>query len=362
MRVRVRAAVRESPAAGQSGAWASPAVKGQTMKVVVTDYIETNLDWEAGILRERGIEFAAYQLKFRPEDEVVDACRDADVIVVNMVRFTESLLSRLPRCRLLIRHGIGYDNVDVAACTRHGIVFAYQPDYCKEDVAEHAIALLFACARKVVRSRKTLEESSAAGKWDFSGLFPIYRLDGKTVGIVGVGRIGSRVWRKLRTFGFQFLGCDPYLDDATRAQYDSIRWVDKETLFRNADFVTVHTPLNAETRHMVDARALSWMKPTAYLINTSRGPMVDTAALAEALRAGRIAGAAIDVFDVEPPPPDMPLFGLPNCILTPHIGWASEEAGWEIRQSILNDILAFAEGRPARCIVNPEVLHSGKNG
>jgi len=326
----------------------------QIMKVVVTDYIENNLDWEARALKERGIDFAVHQLKFRPEDEVVAACRDADVIVVNMVQFTDSLLRRLTRCKLLIRQGIGYDNVDVAACTRQGVAFAYQPDYCKEDVAEHAIALLFACARKVVRSRRTLDESSASGKWDFSGLFPIYRLHGKTVGIVGVGRIGSRVWRKLRTFGFEFLGCDPYLDDATRAAYDTIQWVDKETLFRRSDFVTIHTPLNEETRNLVDAQALSWMKPTGYLINTSRGPMVDTMALATALRGNRIAGAAIDVFQVEPPPPDLPLFGLENCILTPHIGWASEEAGWEIRESILNDILAFAEGRPPRCIVNKE--------
>jgi D-3-phosphoglycerate dehydrogenase len=322
------------------------------MKVVVTDYIESNLDWEAGILRERGIDFACHQLKFRPEDEVVAACQDADVIVVNMVKITEALLARLPRCKLLIRHGIGYDNVDVAACTRHGVVFAYQPDYCKEDVAEHAIALLFACARKVVRSRRTLEASSAQAKWDFTGLFPIYRLDGKTVGIVGVGRIGSRVWRKLRSFGFRFLGCDPYLDAATRAEYDSIQWVDKETLFRQADFVTVHTPLNDETRNLVDAEALSWMKPTAYLINTSRGPMVNIEALAAALTQQRIAGAAIDVFHVEPPPPELPLFGLETCILTPHIGWASEEAGQEIRESILRDILAFHEGRPARCVVN----------
>lgn len=326
------------------------------MKVVVTDYIEADLNWEAGLLRERGIDFAAHQLKFRSEDEVVAACQDAEVIVVNMVKFDDALLSRLPRLKLLIRHGIGYDNVDVKACTRHGVAFAYQPDYCKEDVAEHAIALLFACARKVVRSRRTLEESSAQAKWDFTGLFPIYRLDGKTVGIVGVGRIGSRVWRKLRTFGFNFIGCDPYLDEATRAEYDSIQWVDKETLFRQADFVTIHTPLNDGTRNLVNAEALNWMKPTAYLINTSRGPMVDADALAEALRENRIAGAAIDVFNVEPPPPELALFGLENCILTPHIGWASEEAGQEIRQSIVDDILAQADGRPARCIVNPEVL------
>ena len=326
------------------------------MKVVVTDYIEENLDWEAGQLAEKGIDFACHQLKFRPEDEVVEACRDADIIVVNMVKFTESLIGRLPKCKLLIRHGIGYDNVDVDACTRHGVAFAYQPDYCTEDVAEHAIALIFACARKVVRGRRTLDESSAAGQWDFSGLFPIYRLDGKTLGILGFGRIGSRVWRKLRSFGFYFLGCDPYLDEETRAGYEGVEWVDRETLFRRSDFVTVHTPLNDETRHIVDAETLSWMKPTAYLVNTSRGPMVDTEALAAALKENRLAGAAIDVFDVEPPPPSMPLFELENCILSPHIGWASEEAGWEIRRSILDDILAFAGGGQARCIVNKEVL------
>ncbi|MCK5803885.1 MAG: C-terminal binding protein [Lentisphaeria bacterium] len=324
------------------------------MNVIVTDYIEDNLDWEAGILAEAGIGFRALQLKFCPEEEVVEACKDADVIVVNMVKFTESLLSKLPKCKLLIRHGIGYDNVDVDACTKHGVQFAYQPDYCKEDVAEHAIALIFACARKVVRSRRTLDESSASGQWDFSGLFPIFRLDGKTLGIVGVGRIGSRVYRKLREFGFKFLACDPYLSDKRRAGLEAqgLTFVDKKTLFSESDFITVHTPLGGETEHLVDAEALGWMKPTAYIVNTSRGPMVNTDALADALRENRIAGAAIDVFNVEPPPQDMPLFGLENCILTPHIGWASEEAGQEIRQSILDDILSWSKGENARCVVN----------
>jgi D-3-phosphoglycerate dehydrogenase len=222
-------------------------------------------------------------------------------------------------------------------------------------VAEHAIALIFACGRKVVWSRRILDESSKRGQWDFTGLFPLHRLDGKTVGIVGVGRIGSRVWRKLRTFGFRFLGNDPYLSDERRAEL-GLEWVDRERLFRESDFVTVHTPLTDETRHLVNAQTLRWMKPTAYLINTSRGPMVDADALAEALRKRHIAGAAIDVYDREPPPPDHPLFGLDNVILTPHIGWASEEAGWEIRKSIMDDIFAFQKGRPARCVVNPEVL------
>jgi D-3-phosphoglycerate dehydrogenase len=329
---------------------------GERLKVVVTDYIEDNLDWEAEQIAKAGLDFKAYQLKFKLEPEVIEKIADADIIVVNMVKMTESVISKLRKCRVLIRHGIGYDNVDVAACTKYGVQFAYQPDYCKEDVAEHAIALLFACARKVVWSRKTLEESSARGQWDFSGLFPMYRLDGKTLGIIGVGRIGSRVYRKLRTFGFKILGNDPYLSEERKAELSDMQFVDKETLFRTSDFITVHTPLMDETRHLVNAKTLSWMKPTAYLINTSRGPMVDAEALAEALRKKQIAGAAIDVYDREPPPPDFPLFGLDNVILTPHTAWASEEAGWEIRKSILDDIFAVAQGRPARCVVNKELL------
>lgn len=324
------------------------------IKVVVTDYIEDNLDWEVEKLAEKGIIFETYQLKFMPEDDLLAKIMDADIIVVNMVKMTESIISKLKKCCLIIRHGIGYDNVDVEACTKYGIQFAYQPDYCKEDVAEHAIALIFACARKVVRSQKTLDESSKRGQWDFSGLFPIYRLDGKTLGILGTGRIGSRVFRKLRTFGFKIIACDPYINEHRKKELEDqgLVYVDRETLFKEADYITVHTPLNDETRHIVNAETLALMKPTAYIINTARGPMVDFVALADAAKNGTIAGAAIDVFDVEPPDSDFELFGLDNVILTPHIGWASEEAGWEIRESILNDILAATEGKSARCVVN----------
>lgn len=324
------------------------------IKVIVTDYIEDNLDWEAEKLVERGIIFETYQLKLMPEEDVFAKIKDADIIVVNMVKMPESLISKLKKCRLIIRHGIGYDNVDVDACTKYGIQFAYQPDYCKEDVAEHAIALIFACARKVVKSRKTLEESAKSGQWNFSGLFPIYRLDGKTLGILGTGRIGSRVFRKLRTFGFKIIACDPYIKEHRKKKLEDqgLVYVDKETLFKESDYITVHTPLNDETRHIVNAETLALMKPTAYVVNSARGPMVDSAALAAAVKNRTIAGAAIDVFDVEPPSPDFELFGIENVILTPHIGWASEEAGWEIRESILNDILAAAEGKSARCVVN----------
>lgn len=324
------------------------------MKAAVTDYIEDNLDWEAKELGAAGIDFSAFQLKFRPDDEVVAAIHDADFVVVNMVKMTEGILSRLPKCRLLIRHGIGYDNVDVAACTRHSIPFAYQPDYCTEDVAEHAIALLFACARKVVASRAILDRSVAKGQWDFAGLFPMYRMRGKTLGIVGVGRIGSRVAQKLSSFGFRILGNDPYLPPERKREL-GIEWVDASTLFRESDYVTIHTPLNDETRHLVNAKTLGLMKKTAWLVNTARGGMVDIPALEAALKAGRIAGAALDVYDREPPPPEYPLYGMDNVILTPHTAWASEEAGWQIRKNIVADILSAARGGEARCLVNKGV-------
>lgn len=325
------------------------------MKAAVTDYIEDNLDWEAAELKKAGIDFSIFQLKFKPEEEVAAAIADADVVVVNMVKMTDSLLARLPKCKLLIRHGIGYDNVDVAACTRRGIAFAYQPDYCVDDVAEHAIALILACGRKVVASRATLDQSSQTGQWDFSKLFPIYRLKGKTLGVIGAGRIGSTVIERLKSFGFRILANDPYLSDI-RKKALSVPFVEKDELFREADYITIHTPLGPETKHIINAASLALMKPTAYVINTSRGGMVDTDALAQACKEKRIAGAAIDVFDVEPPPQSLPLFGLDNVILTPHTGWASAESGDQIRKSILDDILAFAKGKPARNIVNKDVL------
>lgn len=325
------------------------------MKVAVTDYIEENLDWEAAELKKAGIDFALFQLKFKPEEEVAAAIRDAEVVLVNMVKFTDSLLARLPNLKLLIRHGIGYDNVDVAACTKRGVVFAYQPDYAVEDVAEHAIALILACARKVPASRRTLEDSSKAGQWDFSKLFPLYRMKGKTLGVVGAGRIGSTLIQRLQSFGFRIIANDPYLSEKRKAAL-GVPFVEKEALFRESDFITVHTPLNPETRHIINAQTLALMKPTAYVINTSRGGMVDAVALAKACKSRKIAGAAIDVYDVEPPPLDHPLFGLDNVILTPHLGWASVESGEQIRQSILDDILNYAKGQPARNVVNKELL------
>jgi D-3-phosphoglycerate dehydrogenase len=322
------------------------------LKIVVTDYIEPDLEWEAREMAQRGLEFVTHQLKFAPESDVAAATHDADVVIVNMLPITPAIISKWEKCSLVIRHGVGYDNVDVAALQRAGISFCYIPDYCADEVAEQAIMLLFACGRRLPASRRALERSSARGAWDFAETVPIFRMTGQTLGIIGCGRIGSRVYLKLRSFGFNFLICDPYLTDERKKEL-GIEVVDQETVFRDADFITIHTPLTPETRHLANERTLALMKPTAYLVNTSRGPMVDVPALAAALKSGVPAGAAIDVFDVEPPPPDYPLFGLPNVILTPHLSWYSEDAGRRIRELIVLEVDRFLAGQPPRFTAKP---------
>ena len=217
-----------------------------SVKVVITDYIEPDLKWEEKELAQRGLPFTYHQLKFAPADQVIEATRDADVVVVNMVKITREVIAAWEKCRLVIRHGVGYDNVDVAALTEKGIPLCYIPDYCAEEVAEQAIALIFACARRIPASRKVLEESSARGQWDFADVIPMYRMAGRTLGILGCGRI-SYV-RKLQSFGFNFLICDPYLSEAPSQA--GIELVGKRS--PRSDFIT-HTPLNDETRRIVNA-------------------------------------------------------------------------------------------------------------
>ncbi|NSW58146.1 MAG: C-terminal binding protein [Armatimonadetes bacterium] len=325
-------------------------------KVVVTDYIEVDLNWEADLFAQMpDVEFETYQLKLAPKSELIEKIRDADIIVVNMAKFDEEVIAACEKCKLLIRHGIGYDNVDVAACTKHGIRFAYMPDYCCTEVAEQAVALIFACARKLFTGRRILEDSSAKQMWDFSPLGDIHRLFGSTLGIIGCGRIGGRVYRIMKAVGMKIMVCDPYIDERQKGALGIEETYDLETVLKEADIVTLHTPLNDETRYMIDEPQLQMMKPTAYLINTSRGGVIRTEALEKALDEGWIAGAGIDVYEVEPPPADMKLFSQPGATLAPHLGWCSVEAGWDIRYKIVNDIKACLEGREPANTVNTEI-------
>jgi D-3-phosphoglycerate dehydrogenase len=313
-----------------------------SFKVVVTDFIEPDLNWEADEARRLGIEFEAHQLSRASEGDRIEATRDAHVVVVNMAPITRNLVRQWRHCELVIRHGVGYDNVDVEALTDHGIRFCNVPDYCVQEVAEQAIALIFNLVRKVSWSRAVLEQSSQAGLWNFAPIKPIHRLQGSTVGIVGLGRVGLSVYRSMQAFGARLLVCDPYLSSKRIAELN-IEPISFEEVLRQSDILSLHAPLNAQTNRLINQASLSLMKPGAYLVNTARAGLIDHAALCQALRERRIAGAALDVYESEPPRPGDPLFDLDNVVLTPHLSWYSVEADEEIRRKIFDQILRYRD-------------------
>ena len=325
------------------------------LKIVVTDYIEPDLEWEAEQLAKyENVTFEYHQLKFQSDEELLETIRDADMILVNMVKMSEAVINGLEKCKLILRHGVGYDNVDVDAATAKGIRVAYEPDYCSDEVAEHAISLLFAGWRKLDAGRKVLGSSSKNGIWDFNDVYPIYSIKGKTIGIIGCGRIGSLTLRKLSGFDANLMVCDPYLSDERKTEL-GIETVDLDTLLKEADMFTIHASLSQENYHLIGEPQLRAMKSPAYLVNTARGGLVDAEALATALKEGWIAGAALDVYEKEPPDPDLELFNLDNALLAPHLAWYSEEANTSMREKVLEDFIRFVEGRDPRFLINKEL-------
>jgi len=255
------------------------------------------------------------------------------------------------RVKIVARMGVGYDAVDVKACTEHGILVTNTPDGVRRPVATSILALMLALSHKLL----TKDMLTRTGRWTETTNHMGLGLTGRTVGSVGVGNIGGEVYRLLAPLDMQHVAFDPYMnpDDAAKL---SVRLVDKETVFREADFVFVNTPLTPETRGTVGAREFSWMKPTAYFINTSRGPVVDESALYAALAARRIAGAALDVFAQEPITADNPLLKLDNVILTPHSICWTDEFFRNNAESAFRSVSAVAAGRTPTYVVNRDVL------
>lgn len=316
-----------------------------TIRVAVTDYVEDDLHWEEEQLRGVGVDLSYAQLKFASPDELLSHVADADVIIVNMAQLTRDVIQGLRQCRLIIRHGVGYDNVDIAAATEQQITVAHIPDYCIEEVAEQTVTLILGCQRQLLRQHDALLRSAASGSWDFSGLAGVRRLRGKTVGILGLGRIGGMVYRMLDGFGVRRVVCDPYLTAARQREY-GVAPVPLSTLLEQSDIVTLHTPLSAETYHLIDEPQLRAMKRTACLINTARGGLVNLTALDRALREGWIAHAGVDVYEErEPPERGMLLLNNDRATCTPHASWLSVEAAWSIREKIVDEVLRFVEGK-----------------
>lgn len=316
------------------------------IKVVVTDYIEADLEWEAELAKQWGVGFFAYQLKKASVDQLLEVIGDADVVIVNMAKITAEVIAGLKKCRLIIRHGIGYDNVDIEAATAHNITVGYVPDYCVHEVAEQAMMLIMACQRKITTQLDIMDRSSRIGSWEFQSVNPVFSLSNKKIGIIGFGRIGRTVHKMLQGFGVDFLIVDPYLSDEMKKSY-GIETVPFEKALLESDVVTIHCPLKwAETYHMFDHEQFKMMKNTAILVNTARGGIVNLEALDAALNDRQIAMAGIDVYEVEPPPSDFPILRNPRAICTPHLSWLSEESGWNIRRKIMNDVELFIQAQP----------------
>jgi D-3-phosphoglycerate dehydrogenase len=318
-------------------------------KVVVTDHLFSSLEEEQEIFHRMDAELVVGQC--RGEEETLALSRDADAILNTYAPITERVIEKLERCRVIVRFGIGVDNVAVAAATARGIMVANTTDYCIDEVADQAMALLLALARGLFPSARI----ARSGGWEFNRMPRLTRIRGRTLGLLGVGRIGSAVAQRAKGFGLRILGHDPYVSGELFRQM-GVEQVDLDTLLRESDFLSIHVPLNAETLGLIGDEALMKMKPTAYLINVARGKIVAQAALCRALQAGRIAGAGLDVLEKEPPLPDDPILRFDNVILTPHSAWYSEQSRSDMRRRAVGQVVSVLKGELPYSLINREVL------
>lgn len=316
------------------------------MKVVVTDRRFADREPYAEAVSAAGGELAYADC--RTEADVVEACRDATVVLTFKAPITSDVIEAMTRARLIVRNGTGYDNVDVSAATRRGIPVSNVPDYCTEEVATHAFTLMLAAAHQVVRADRSLR--GADGWGERSPLRPLY--DG-TFGVVGLGRIGRSAARKAMGFGMDVIAYDPY-QHADIFEELGVERVDFEGLLSRADCVSVHAPLTGETRHLLSTAEFEAMKDDAIVVNTARGPIVDERALVEAVEGGKLWGAGLDVFEVEPPV-DTPVFDSDRIVVSPHHAGISARAEQRCIEIGLEKITAALRGEHLGEIVNPEV-------
>lgn len=318
------------------------------MKIVELDGYAANpgdLSWDG--LRQLG-ELTVYD-RTAPED-VLERARGAQVILTNKVVITGELMEQLPELRYIGVLATGYNVVDIPAAAKHGIVVTNIPAYSTMSVAQMVMAHLLNITNQVALHGNAVKKGEWQNCPDFTfSLTPLIELDGKTLGIVGVGNTGWATARMAQSMGMRILACSSKGADALKQM--GIEKADSyEQLFRQADVLSLHCPLTEETRHLVNAERLGWMKPTAILINTGRGPLVDEAALADALNGGRIMAAGIDVLEEEPPRNGSPLIGARNCYITPHIAWATKAARERLVDIAVANVKAFLDGKPQNVV------------
>jgi D-3-phosphoglycerate dehydrogenase len=284
------------------------------------------------------------------EAEVIDQAKNAEIILVSWSRHvTPAVMEALPRLRLIARWGVGYDMIDAEAATARGIAVVNTPTYCGDEVAEHTIALLFACARRVAWSHERMREGLYQAP-----PFLVRRLSGRTLGIIGCGRIGSKVARRATALGLNVITYDKHRPDV-ELRAIGVEPKSFDEVLATSDYLTLHVPLDASTRRMIDATALAAMRPDTMLINTSRGGVIDQAALIDALSSGRLAAAGLDVYEHEPLAADSPLRSLEHVTLTPHVAAWSEDSVDLLRVEMCENVAEWIKTGWNHKVVNPEV-------
>ena len=319
-------------------------------KVLVTDYFWPSLEPEEEVLAGVGAELLV--ALSGDEETLLSLAPQADGILVGLVPVTDAVLRAAGRCQVVSRYGIGVDNVAVDTATELGIAMVNVPDYCVEEVADHAMAMLLAWNRRIV----LFDRSTKSTGWGKQPLdMRVMRLRGKSLGIIGLGRIGSAVAKRALAFGMKVLANDTSSTSEKAAQ-TGVSLVDLGRLLKESDFVSLHTPLNTTTRNIIGRDELSQMRPDAFLINTARGPLIDEDALYDALTSGTIAGAGVDVVVDLEPPLDHPLARLDNVIATPHMAYFSQESTLDLEKRAAGGVAQVLRGEMPDNLVNPEIV------
>jgi len=275
-------------------------------------------------------------------DDIVAVARDADAVLVTYAKLTREVLTQFTRCKAIGRFGLGVDNIDLAAAKEKGMAVNYVPDYCIREVSDHAMALLLALIRKIPLSNRLVQ----SGRWEMPAVVPIRRIEGTVLGLVGFGHIPRLAAPKAQAFGIRVIACDPYAKPEV-FKTAGVESVDFDTLLQSSDYVSVHAPLLAATRGMMNAAAFAKMKKGAYIVNTARGPLIDEPALVAALDSGQIGGAGLDVVASEPLAKDSPLLGRDNVIISPHTAFYSIEALNELQTKCATDVARVLSGEKA---------------
>ena len=327
-------------------------------KVVITDFITGSLEPETRVLGDLADVTA---LDAAGEDALAGQVEDADALLVyHFIHVSRKTLERLDRCRLIVRCGVGYDNMDLAFARERGIDICNVPDYGTEDVADQAIGTAVALARGVAYLNSRLR--AGQGPWTYTQAAPLQRLRGQVFGILGLGRIGTATALRAKALGMDVAFYDPYKQDGYEKALGVRRAETLEALLEQAFVLSVHCPLTEETRHLIDAAAIARMPRGAYLVNTARGPVVDTAAIPDAIACGQLAGAGLDVLESEPPPPDDPLIAAwrdpdhpahHRVLVTPHSAFYAEQSLMDLRVKGAQTCRRALLGQPLRNIVNP---------